>query len=267
MSIITLTTDFGLSDEYVGVMKGTILSRCPVATIVDLTHGIKPQDIRGAAYAIEASCPYFPEGTIHVIVVDPGVGSSRRIIALKSRAQTFLAPDNGVLSLTLPGAEQIFTVTSEELFLPQVSNTFQGRDIFAPAAAFLACGLPPDQLGPRLRKSQVKRLALPEIISSATGLKGSVVYIDHFGNLMTNLDQQTIISFCRNNFGLVKIKISNRIIAGISRSYTTGGTSGPVSLFNSRGYLEIAVPMGNAARDLGISLDEPVYLEMQNKDF
>ncbi|MFP3983577.1 MAG: S-adenosyl-l-methionine hydroxide adenosyltransferase family protein [Desulfurivibrionaceae bacterium] len=155
MTLITLTTDFGLSDEYVGVMKGVILSRCPQARIVDLSHGIRPQDVRGAAYTIEASFPYFPEGTIHVVVVDPGVGSSREIIALQTGGHTFLAPDNGVLSLVLPRADKIFKVTAGDLFLPRQGDTFHGRDIFAPLAAHLACGLSPDRLGPRLEESGI----------------------------------------------------------------------------------------------------------------
>lgn len=265
MPVITLTTDFGLIDEYAGVMKGIILSRCPEARIVDLTHGISPQDLRGTAYTIEASYLFFPEGTIHVIVVDPGVGSGRRIIAVKSEGQIFLAPDNGVLSLILPGAEVIFAVTSEDLFLPGLSNTFHGRDIFAPVAAFLACGLSLEKLGPRLNISRVQRLALPEIISYQGGLSGSIVHIDHFGNLMTNIDRQTVSSFCRQDFNLITIKIRDFVIRGINRSYSTGHTPGPVALFNSRGYLEIAIPMGNASQILGIARDEPVTLEIRKQ--
>ncbi len=261
--VITLTTDFGLNDEYVGVMKGVILTRCPEVVPIDLTHSIRAQDVRSAAYIIDASHRYFPAGTIHVIVVDPGVGSGRRIIALQSREQIFLAPDNGVLTLLFSRAEKIFAVTSEDLFLPGRSMTFHGRDIFAPAAAHLACGLSADKLGPPLKVTDLHHLSLPGIQRFPDHLEGSVVYIDHFGNLVTNLDLETVRAFYGNDLTSVRVRVKDLLINSISRSYTTEGNSGPIALFNSRGCLEIAVPMGNASLDLRISTDERVYLVRQ----
>ena len=147
--IITLTTDFGLRDPFVGIMKGVILSICPSARLVDLTHEIEPQDVLGAGLALEAALPFFPDGTVHLAVVDPGVGSTRRPIALRARGQYLVGPDNGVLTLALQGARwAAVALTAREYRLAEVSRTFHGRDVFAPAAAYLAAGVPLERLGP-----------------------------------------------------------------------------------------------------------------------
>ncbi len=186
--LLTLTTDFGLRDHYVGTMKGVILSRCPEAHIVDISHGVPPFSLWTGAYTIDQAAPYFPAGTIHVVVVDPGVGTTRRAILAEAIGQQFIAPDNGVLSMILardPGAV-VREITNQELFLPAVSATFHGRDIFAPVAASVACGRArPEEVGPIL--TAVERLPNVEPVQQANGdWVGTVLSVDHFGNVITN---------------------------------------------------------------------------------
>ena len=163
--IITLTTDFGLTDEYVGVMKGVILSRRPCARIVDLSHNIGRHDILQAAYVIYSSYRYFPESTIHIVVVDPGVGSDRRIVLVSAKNHLFLVPDNGILSLFLVNkyVDAAYEINCDHLFLKPLSNTFHGRDIFAPVAAQLAGDLRPEQVGNRIDPDKLVTLSMPEV--------------------------------------------------------------------------------------------------------
>ena len=202
MPIITLLTDFGTEDEYVGVMKGTILSIHPQAVIVDLTHHVSPQQVLQAAHILEASYRYFPEGTIHVIVVDPGVGTDRRIIVLKNEKHVFLAPDNGVLSLILDAGSVEFAavVEADDFFLKPVSRTFHGRDIFAPLAAHLSKGLPLSRLGSETSPDQLNRLEIAKpYVAEDREIIGSIVGVDHFGNLITDIDGDTIRNFLEND--------------------------------------------------------------------
>lgn len=264
-TIITLTTDFGLSDEYVGVMKGVILSRAPDARIVDLTHAVPPQDIRLAAYIIAAAHKYFPANTLHVIVVDPGVGSNRRIILLQAKGRLFLAPDNGVLTLLLSekNFQAAFEVTCNHLFLSPVSDTFHGRDIFAPVAAHLAAGLPPEKVGPSLARKELTTLPLPKVHIDSTNntVSGNVIGIDHFGNLITNIHQE---DYRKLPPALLDKKISvvigNTTIPGIHTSYAIAPPGTLLALFGSRGYLEIACNLGNAAQHLNAAQDDTVTL-------
>ena len=193
---IVLLTDFGFKDSYVGVMKGVIRSISRDADIIDLCHNIMPQDVAEAAFVLEASYGYFPPGAIFVCVVDPGVGSDRAILCMKAHEQLFLAPDNGLLSV-IPesGGREIWAVEANEYFLKGTSMTFHGRDIFAPVAAHLAEGLEPSKLGPRVE--HIRALRLPKPVRAADGsLRGQVVYIDQFGNLITNIRG----SMLRRNF-------------------------------------------------------------------
>jgi len=201
--MITLVTDFGTTDPYVGMMKGVILSKDPSAAIIDITHEIAPQDFAGAAYIIYSAFRYFPIGSIHVIVVDPGVGSDRSIIAVSMGGHYFLAPDNGVLDLILATGKVDFitTVENDTYFLKPVSRTFHGRDIFAPVAGYLSKGVAIDRLGVEIKKDHALRLDLPIPYLSQTGaLVGEIIRIDRFGNLITNIDYL----FIQKTFGLVK---------------------------------------------------------------
>jgi S-adenosylmethionine hydrolase len=255
--IITLTTDFGLEDEYVGVMKGIILSRAPAAGIIDLTHLVPPQDINRAAMLIKSAAPNFPDHSIHIIVVDPGVGTKRRIILLKDQNQLFLAPDNGVLTLLYNDNCQAYNVTNKNLFLNQIGNTFHGRDIFAPVAAALATGLNPADVGPKIAVKKLISLPWPEITISKTEIQGQVVYIDHFGNLITNIHFKLLPPIFQNNLSKLNLSCKGHLIKKINSCYEDGKETQLMALFNSNDYLEISLKNGNAAQQLDSNgLDE-----------
>lgn len=262
--LITLTTDFGLADEYAGVMKGVILSRFPTARIVDLTHQVPPQDLRRTAYLIEAARPYFPAGTLHVLVVDPGVGTARRLVLVAAAGQLFLAPDNGILTLPVQaGFESAYEVECRELYLETVSTTFHGRDILAPVAAELAKGMDPATVGRSLTSDELVVLPLTSAVIDPTGptVAGEVVSVDHFGNLLTNISHEDI----RKAGGPpvpsgMLIRVRKADIVGVAASYGTAAAGELLALFNSRGLLEIAVNQGSAAGRLGVGSGEPVIV-------
>ena len=252
MSIITLITEFGVEDEYVGVMKGVMLSINSAANIVDITNHIEPQDLIHAAYIIKHSFRYFPEGTVHVVVVDPGVGSERSIIALEVKGHIFLAPDNGVLTFLMdrPDIGSIVRVENTRYFLKSVSRTFHGRDIFAPVAAHLSNRVEIKALGTPISKINLKKLFVEHASISNNGeLVGAVVFIDGFGNLITNIDAKNLDKFC--NFckkEKLEFRIGEKKIIGLSKTYENVLPQSPVAIIGSRGYLEIAVNCGNARR-------------------
>ena len=245
MSIITLLTDFGVCDEYVGTMKGVILSIDPSATIIDITHHIEPQDIVQAAYAIQSYYNYFPEGTVHVVVVDPGVGGERAILALETERYIFLAPDNGVLSLLMSEADvkSVVCVENSTYFLKEVSRTFHGRDIFSTIAAHIIKGVKIQSLGPAMDQNKIKQLNVHKPYVARNGdLIGRILSIDRFGNLMTNIGYNRIKRFCRlHHQKNPEVKIGSRIITGLSENYESKKAKTPLALIGSRGYLEIAV--------------------------
>ncbi|MCD6271824.1 MAG: SAM-dependent chlorinase/fluorinase [Deltaproteobacteria bacterium] len=251
MSIITLLTDFGIEDEYVGIMKGVILSINPSSTIVDITHKIAPQDIIDAAYRIKFSYKYFPENTVHLVIVDPGVGSARTILAAKIQGHYFLAPDNGILTPLLDdgGIDTLVFVENSEYFLESVSQTFHGRDIFAPVAAHISKGIEIMGLGrPADIKSLVRLSVEKPFIADNGELSGIIVSIDRFGNLITNIDCAILKKISCAACGLKKIKfiIGDRTVAGLSKSYNSVQLKTPLAIIGSRGYLEIAVNYGSA---------------------
>jgi S-adenosylmethionine hydrolase len=245
MNIITLTTDFGLEDAYVGVLKGVILGINPAATIVDLCHAIPPQDVRAAAFLLHTAWPYFPPGTIHVVVVDPGVGSQRRAIAVDAGTATFVAPDNGVLSYVLAEVKEAQAVhlTNRRYWLPQMSATFHGRDIFAPVAAHVSLGVPLTALGEPLSLGELVTFPLPCPERQGDGWVGHVVHVDHFGNLVTDLEAGVI-----GDPQSVVIEVGGQRIFGLRRTYADEAPGEPMALIGSSGRLEIAVPGGHAAR-------------------
>ncbi len=258
--LITLTTDFGLSDEYVGVMKGAIYSKHPEATLVDLTHAIRPHDIRQAAVVIACSFHYFPAGSIHVVVVDPGVGSNRRIVLLEGAGHFFLVPDNGLASLLFPCLTKAYHVNKSNLFLVPVSDTFHGRDIFAPVAAHLAAGLPAHKTGPEISLNSLSQLPLPEPKLTDSSLCGMVIDIDHFGNIITNIDRQTLNKFCRDNKADVDVLIGDQTLHGIHSTYADVPPGSPVVCVGSRNFIEIGLNQGNFAQKYSVGLDSVVYL-------
>ncbi len=252
--IITLTTDFGYRDSYVGTMKGVILGMVTHAVLVDLTHGITPHSVLEAGFVLRGSYTFFPSGTLHVVVVDPGVGGTRRVLYLENKGHRFLAPDNGVLSGLLDSPDRLLSVEDESLFLSNISSTFHGRDIFAPVAARLISGLDPAELGPEAHDPVT--LEWPEPAGDEGRLEGCVLYIDVYGNIVTNFDESHVVSMkpsCR-----VFLK-GNEI--GVTRnSYVDVEKGEKLALINSYGLLEIAVREGNAARKFGVGTGDEVTL-------
>jgi S-adenosylmethionine hydrolase len=256
--LITLTTDFGQTSPYVGVMKGVILSINPTATIVDLTHAIRPQDLRHANYYLTTAIPYFPPGTIHICVVDPGVGSERAGLFVEASGQKIVGPDNGIFTGLMQKAKKPVTVrrlAEQRYWRPRVSNTFHGRDVFAPVAAHLSLGVDPSLLGPELAEP----VALPthSAVTFCNRWQGEVQFVDDFGNLITN------IPACKLKLLPVKVSVagSSKEVMRWVRAYSDGTTGELVSLFSSDGYFEIAEVNGNAAKRLGVAAGAMVELE------
>lgn len=259
--LIVLLTDFGFRDSYVGVMKGVIRTICRNADVVDLSHNIMPQDVAEAAFVLGASYRYFPPDTIFACVVDPGVGTERAILYLRANKQTFLAPDNGLLTIVEEECEreELRRVTEEKYFLPDRSATFHGRDVFAPVAARLAAGLAPQELGPAQR--YLRRLRLPHPVRAADGsLRGEIIYIDQFGNLITNVRGATLEREFREPAADLEVRVKRRQICGLVSAYADRQPGELLALVGSSGYLEIAVNQGSAAALLGCEKGDSVTL-------
>ncbi len=253
-AIITLLTDFGTEDTYVGVMKGVITSICPSAQVIDLTHQVPPQDIATAAFLLDVSVDYFTEGTIHVAVVDPGVGTARKPVALRTTKAFFVGPDNGIFTLVLQRQKllQAICLDNPRYHLPTVSSTFHGRDIFAPVAAHIACGVPVEELGTPIHRLQ--RLPLPRIRVDWQGIRATIVHIDRFGNAITNLTRADYEAW-RIRWDVkepaVQVAASNTLLPIVS-TYGDVPRGKPLALFGSSERLEIAVNGGSAARELAL---------------
>lgn len=255
--IITLTTDFGLQDHYAGTMKGVILSRCPQAQIVDITHAIPPFSLYAGAYAVDQTAPFFPPGAIHVVVVDPGVGTDRKPLLVEFREQFFIAPDNGVLSLLLTrnGGSTAREIANRELWLPRPSSTFHGRDVFAPVAAALAGGIArPEDVGPLLENIQ----QLPDLqpVELEPGLwRGRVLSVDWFGNVITNFGPPV---------GSFSLSVGKRQIVELRSSF---GAAPPGTVFGysgSSGYLEVGMNRENAAQTLQAAAGDTITLRLRD---
>jgi len=256
---ITLTTDFGNKDPFAGIMKGVIVSINPSVTIVDITHNISPQNVLEAAFTLEMSYASFPHKTIHVAVVDPGVGSARRPLLVATDYHYFIGPDNGVFSRIYHLTESltVIHITAEHYFLPQRSSTFHGRDIFAPLAAWMSKGIDIERFGDPI--TDYVTLQEPAIISSSNNVvEGEVIYIDRFGNLMTNIPGQKInVSGNSEPGDRLKVVVKDRE-APLKKYYSEAGDKELYSLVNSFGYLELFVNSGNASSDFGINVGEKV---------
>ncbi|MCH7656061.1 MAG: SAM-dependent chlorinase/fluorinase, partial [Chloroflexi bacterium] len=272
--IITLTTDFGVADVYVGAMKGVILGISPDAAIVDITHEVPPQDVRAGAYALDAAWDAFGPSTVHVAVVDPGVGTGRLPIAACGPGGTFVGPDNGLLSyllareggprpdaapfvpasVALPSAWTAYHLTERAYWHEPVRSTFHGRDIFAPVAAHLSAGLAPSALGPRL--THVTAFAVPVAVEKDGRTEGCVQHVDRYGNLVTNIPEALLSAAG----GGLTVDIGGREIAGLSGSFQ--GEAALVAVIGSGGWLEIAVPNGSAARELGVGIGDAVVVRL-----
>ena len=241
--IITLTTDFGLRDSFVGTMKGVILGIAPSARIVDLSHGIPAGDIRGGAFALMTAAPFFPAETIHVAVIDPGVGSPRRAIAIRARRAIFIGPDNGVLSWAVKDEDSLEIRSVEKVFSSQMSNTFHGRDVFAPAAAWLAAKRAFSDLGPQLADFQ--RTEWPGPIRLPEGWKTEVIYVDTYGNAITAFPAEL-------TQGVQSVLLPDGKRVPFERFYAAAPRGNPLAVLGSSGFVEIAINNGNAAVELGL---------------
>jgi hypothetical protein len=249
MPVITLSTDFGWDDPYVGIMKGVILGINPRATLVDITHGLSPHRLLEAAFKLATAADYFPKGTIHLAVVDPGVGGVRRPIVVETNKQSWVGPDNGIFTRILQAFPdfRVFQLTNPDYFLKPVSRTFHGRDIFAPAAAHLSRGISSTVLGNPIFDPVL--LDLPEPVRKKNSLSGRVLYADRFGNLITNLSREVVDYYSQR--GEITVRIGSRIIRGIKDRYGQERSGRLLALFGSSGYLEIACNLGSAAEKVG----------------
>lgn len=258
-TLITLTTDFGSQDGYVGAMKGVIVSIHSAARIIDITHDIERQDVLGAAFTVRNACRSFPEGTIHVAVVDPGVGGSRRPILMQTDKYFFVGPDNGLFSFVSGGEESVRAValTEKRYFLNPVSDTFHGRDIFAPVAAYLALGIDPGEFGPDI--AEYVTLPFPQPRISKDGIEGEIVRIDRFGNVMTNIDRYVFEQRAADR-GFV-ITAGPVTIEKISHSYGEVGGQSPQAIFGSSGFLEISVNRGHAQKKFGLKRGDVIQVD------
>jgi len=275
-AIITLTTDFGLNDAYVAAMKGVILGINPEATLVDVCHTIKPQNILQAAFVLSTAYEFFPQGTIHLIVVDPGVGTERRAIILRTPTADFVAPDNGVLSYIIqqsstkpivtsadqlielqPGLEAM-AITKPQFWRSPVSPTFHGRDIFAPVAARLSLGFSPTDFGETI--TSIHMLTLPQPYQTPDGtLVGHILHIDSFGNLVTSIRSHDLPKTAKS----MTIKVGEQIVSGLSHTYAEG--RGLMALIGSSGYLEIALTGGSAYALTGADVGSEVRVGWQQR--
>ena len=258
--LVTFTSDFGHEDWFVGVVHGVVHEICPQAPIVDLTHGIAPGQVERASFVLEAACPDFPAGAVHLAVVDPGVGTARHALAVRARGQLFVGPDNGILEWALsdPDAE-VRALTEERWFRHPVSRTFHGRDVFAPVAAHLACGQPLASFGPPL--ADPVRTPRPPARLVDGELAGCVVFVDRFGNALTNLTAATLsAAFAGLPEEALVVRIGSRSIRGLARSYGDAPIGTLLAIIGSSGRLEIAQVGGDAATRFGLGDRDPVMV-------
>lgn len=261
MPIITLLTDFGERDGYVGAMKGVILGITPHVSLVDISHDIPPQDIPSAAYVLWSTYRFFPPDTVHLVVVDPGVGTERRPIAVQTRHGRFVAPDNGVLGYVLEqeGEWQAVHLTERRFWRPEVSMTFHGRDVFAPAAAHLAAGVPLHELGPAITDPAPMPFPLVRRLDE-TRCQARLVYIDRFGNCVTNLPAEyPLAGRPAASWGpALSARLGDHFIHGLYPTYAAVAPGQPLLLVGSSGLVEIAVREGNAAERFQACIGEEV---------
>jgi hypothetical protein len=257
--MITLLTDFGTRDVYVGVMRGVITAICPGIRMIDLTHDIPPQDLYAARFNLLNAVPYFPEDTIHLIVVDPGVGTTRRGIAVETEAGILVGPDNGVMSGVWQRASirQVVELTNPDYWrVATPSTTFHGRDIFAPVAAYLAKGVPIERLGEAIDPASLKRLDLPPVSKTNQGVNGVIQYIDHFGNGITTIPANAVEG------GSWQVTVG-AIELSSQPAYGDIEPDQPLTLIGSHGWVEIAVNQGSAEQRFKLRVGDPVTVVLK----
>ena len=281
-ALITLTTDFGLDDPFVGIMKGVILNIEPEAHIIDITHNIEPQNIFQASQTLNATYPWYPRKTIHIVVVDPGVGGpalkkspktsnlsliaqgrgplGKRPIVVQSHFQTFIGPDNGVLTSALYPKSRAYELNNPKYFLKNISNTFHGRDLFAPVAAWIATGIAASKMGPRILKPT--RLELPEAKQKNKSIKGEIIYIDRFGNATTNISAE-LISKTFASSDTIEIKIGKNKIDGLVTGYYQINPGQIGAILNSWNQVEVFCRENSAEKKLKLKTGKSVTLKVK----
>jgi S-adenosylmethionine hydrolase len=258
--IITLTTDFGMSDHLVGSMKGVILNINPAVRIVDINHSVVPYDILDGALSLANSYKFFPPRTVHVIIVDPGVGTERRPILVTGEKHFFVAPDNGVLSMIYERETcTVRHITAEHYFLNPISPTFHGRDIFAPTAAWLSKTYQTEAFGEAI--TDFVRFTMPKAKPEGQAVKGVVLRVDAFGNLMTNLTAEHLTGGALGE-GAIKLAVNGKPVVKFGQTFASGNPGEPIAMLGSAGYIEIAVNRGSAARTLGVNRGAEVTLDL-----
>jgi S-adenosyl-L-methionine hydrolase (adenosine-forming) len=263
--ILTLTTDFGASDHYVGAMKGVILSICPRAQIVDICHDVTPFQIAEGAYVIAQAYDCFPKKTVHVVVVDPGVGTARRPILVEAAGQYFVGPDNGVLAMVYSsGKHKVRLIASDRYFRQPVSATFHGRDVFAPVAAHVAAGVPPSRMGKPIEDYLRPEFAKPQRSGERTW-SGAILKIDRFGNMVTNFHVRDFPGLLAGESARPtkrQMTIGRRKIGALAQNYAESRPGALFLIVGSSGYLEVSVNQGSAAKQTGCKAGEPVKLTL-----
>lgn len=257
-TIIALITDFGWKDGYVGAMKGVILGINPQCRVVDVAHEIPPHDILGGALVLESAFPYFPPKTIFLAVVDPGVGGKRRGIVAEVEGRLLVGPDNGLFTLVFQrGIERVHEIRNPQFMLPQVSSTFHGRDVFAPVAAHLTLGVRPENLGPALSPEDLTYLPIPSVKKTPGGVMGEVIYVDRFGNLVTNLKPDDLPQ------GKVVIEVEGERIEGLRATYEEGEYGEVIALWGSHGRLELAMRERSLKEERGWGVGTRVVVKVK----
>jgi S-adenosylmethionine hydrolase len=267
LKLITLLTDFGLEDGYPAIMKGVIWGIAPDAQVADISHSVSPQNIFQGALTLKRAFPYFPSGTVHVAVVDPGVGTSRRAIAARLGSQFFVGPDNGLITLILERTRhqndpiEIVHLNRPEYWLPQVSRGFHGRDVFAPSAAHLVAGVALDRLGTPIDDPLLLSIPAPKTVP--TGLQGQVIHVDHFGNLATNIDAAALAAASLTGQFVSQVRIGGHVIPGMVQAFGDRTPGDLIALIDSDGYLAVSVVNGSAAGRTGAQLGDPVEVSIE----
>lgn len=255
--VITLTTDFGTADHYVGAVKGVILSIAPDAVLVDLTHQVPPQDVCAGSYALRSAAREFPAGTVHLAVVDPGVGGARRAVAVRGLGYLWVGPDNGLFTHVLADAgSEVRELRHPGIARKEVSSTFHGRDLFAPAAAHLAAGFPFADSGPVVEDPVLLSEAQPQ--RTGSGIAGEILHVDGFGNLITNVPAELLAALGARP----RVRLADRAaVEGLAAAYADVSPGALVALIGSGGLLEIGVNGGSAATALGLGRGDPITIE------
>ena len=256
--LITLLTDFGYDDPFVAIMKGVVSRINPAARFVDLSHNVPPQDVFRGALILRSAAPYFPTGTIHVAVVDPGVGSSRRPLLIEAEGVSYIGPDNGVLSLALSDKKvtRITELRNQAYFLAPTSATFHGRDVFAPVAAHLSLGVSAEDFGPAL--AGYAKLVWPQAVQFDRAVEGEIIYIDGFGNLVTNIAESELGTIAHKP---LTVSLRNYTLQGLHENYSSGAGQDLIALINSWKLLEIARSCGSAQSHTGARVGDKVRVE------